>query len=116
MSAALKRIRAAVATRTEGSCEACGSWIGEGGESGHLDHFWGRGKGRPRESERNCWLLCVPCDADRTTNTPSAEYWLTRFARHARDFGYAGELARAESRLVFVKVRAELAAPRVVTP
>lgn len=103
MSAALKKIRAAVCLRAAGACESCGAWVGENGEVGHLDHFWGRGKGR--ESEATCWLLCVKCDDDKTNNRPGSAFWLEMFATHCVDRGLAAEYERAIARLEFVTAR-----------
>ncbi len=110
MSAATRKIYEAVARRADGRCECgCGRWL----IAPQMDHALSR---RVRESVQNCWMLEALCHQEKTDSNPSAAAWLTRFIAHCERHGYAGELARAESRLVFVKVRAELAAPRVVTP
>ena len=105
MSAALKRIRIAVCKRAAGSCEACGVWVGLDGEDAHLDHRWGRGAGRPEESVQNCWLLCVACDAERTTNSPSAAYWWGRFVLHAQRYGFEAEALLADIKLETLKAK-----------
>lgn len=103
-----QKLRAAVCRRAEGKCEQCKAWVGENGESGHLDHFFGRAKAA--ESVETCWLLCVRCDHNKTNNSPRAEEWLRAFARHCRRHGFTAEAERAESRLVFVRARAGVAA------
>ena len=102
MSAALRKIRAAVCLRAAGACESCGAWVGENGESGHLDHARGRARSETVES---CWLLCVPCDDERTHNRPTSAHWLRLFAAHCADYGFAAEHERALARLQFVTAR-----------
>lgn len=95
MSATTKKIRAAVFARAKGKCEcSCGRSLGE---SGHLDHFFGRAK--MVESERTTWALCLFCDHHKTINKPSASFWLRRFRVHAKKHGFTGELERAEAKL-----------------
>lgn len=100
------RTRAAVCRRAGGSCEACGRWVGVAGESGHLDHFFGRAK--VPESVSNCWLLCVPCDNARTNSKPSAGHWLERFIAHCKlhDLTAEAELARTKFNTLGAKGRA----------
>ncbi len=111
MSAATRKIYDAVARRADGQCECgCSRFLCGDGE---LDHALSR---RVPQTIQNCWLLKRECHDNFTNNRPDGAARLVAFIAHCRKHGYAGELARAESRLVFVKVRAELAAPRVVTP
>ena len=104
MSAATARLRAHVFLRAEDKCESCGRYIDFA--SGRMDHFFGRAKAA--QSLSNCWALCVDCDSRKTVNAPSAEWWLGQFILHAIRHGYTSEQLRAESRLVFVQVRAGL--------
>ncbi len=94
MSAATKKLRAAVCRRADGACEHCGQWVGLNGEGGELDHFHSR---RVEESLETCWLLCVACDSRKTENKPSATYWLGAFIEHCGKYGFA--ISRAEARL-----------------
>ncbi len=97
MSAARKKLRALVFTRAKGRCECgCGRPLGE---NGHWDHFFGRGAGRPPESERTTWALSFFCDTHRTINKPSAAFWLRRFRVHCQKHGFTGELELADARL-----------------
>ena len=109
MTAATRRIRAAVCVRADGRCEnpRCAVWVGFDVESGEMDHAASR---RVAQSVENCWLLCRVCHRKRTDNTPSAAHWLELFATHARRYGYSSEVARVESRLAFVTTRALLGA------
>lgn len=105
MGAATKKLRAEVFARAKGKCECgCGRHLGE---SGHLDHFFGRGKAA--ESISNCWGLCLFCDHHKTINKPSARFWLQRFRVHCKRYGFTAELERAESKLA-VLVQKGLAA------
>lgn len=94
-------IRAAVVIRAKDACEVCGS----GGQWLELDHFFGRGRGRPAQSARNTWLLCATCHRAKTLNRPSASIWLLHFKAHCAVHGYEKELATAESRLAFIIAR-----------
>ena len=97
MSKHTKRVRAEVAARAEGNCEACSAWVGLDGESGHLDHFFGRAKAE--ESVSTCWLLCGACDTHKTLNKPTAVFWLVAFISHAEKHSYAAELEMAHAKL-----------------
>ncbi len=95
------KLRAAVKDRAECRCEACGRWLGDGGE---IDHFWGRAK--VKESVENCWLLCGadtldwrPCHRQKTDNHPSAAYWVLVFQGHCNIYHYEAEQHRCEVRL-----------------
>lgn len=88
-----RQIRAAVMARSDGLCEACYKWAGE---ALHLDHARGR---RNAESLESCWALCPICDHLKTTNDPSARKWVERFMAHCFVYGYAAEVALAETRL-----------------
>lgn len=98
-----KNIRAEVFRRARGNCEACGAWVGEDGEQGHLDHFFGRAK--VQESASNCWGLCVACDDSKTNNRPAASYWLARFAVHATRYGYLTEAQLADTKLETLRAK-----------
>lgn len=91
-----KKLRAAVVKRAGGHCENCCAFAGE---AGHADHFWGRAK--VPEALSNVWLLCPKCDHEKTTNTPSRQVWLERFAIHCALYGY-----QAEVKLALVKLEA----------
>lgn len=94
MSAAIKALRAAVFARAGGFCESCGI---AHGESGHLDHFFGRAKAP--ETIENCWALCLKCDHEKTTNDPSSAAWCDRFYLHAVKHGYHEAAERAVQKL-----------------
>jgi len=97
-TAAFRGLRRAVFRRAESRCECgCRTYIDEA--SGHLDHFFGRGAGRPPESVSNCWALSVRCDHQKTCSEPSAAEWLARFQEHAERYGYTDERERANARL-----------------
>lgn len=101
-TAAFKRLRRAVFVRSMGACEHCrAAVIEESGffNSGHLDHFWGRGAGRPAESVENCWFLCMKCDHEKTTNKPSNSTWLERFRAHCTAHTFTSQLEPIEARL-----------------
>jgi hypothetical protein len=86
-----KLIRSVVMARAGGLCEHCeqrtGSWPLE------MDHFFGRI--RVRQSERNCWALCLECHRNKTRNEPSAAFWFQEFAAHAEDHGFTEEAGQA---------------------
>jgi hypothetical protein len=97
-----REVRAAVFERAAGMCECgCGHPLGE---SGHLDHFFGR-RNAP-ETTATCWALRDVCDLRKTRNEPSAAQWLRLFMEHAEKHGYIEERTRAENRLFFVTTRA----------
>ncbi len=95
-----REVRAEVFSRAKGKCEACRRPIGE---SGHLDHFWGRAKAPTHP--RTCWALCLRCDDDKTHNRPSALNWLRRFYVHARLHGYADMCDRSAARALVLKAK-----------
>lgn len=73
-------------------------------------HLFGRGKGRPLESERNCVGLCRPChELMQGPQTPfvAAESW--RWAgQHLEELGFGEEAAMCWARMRKVQVRAEV--------
>jgi len=85
-----REVRAQVFERARGKCEACKRQLGE---SGHLDHMFGRAKA-PTAVD-TCWALCLKCDDDKTHNRPSAIHWLRLFWVHCRVWGYEGPAERA---------------------
>lgn len=95
-----KKIYAAVSKRAAGSCEGC---FGALGESGHLDHFFGR-KHAP-ETVDNCWMLCLSCDDNKTNNRPSAIFWLEQFVAHCALRGYAVAAERAGAKLAVQQLK-----------
>lgn len=95
-----KSVRAAVFARAKGKCEACCRPLGE---SGHLDHFWGRAKA-PTNVE-TCWALCLRCDYEKTNNRPSAINWLRRYWVHCRRYVYPEQCERAEARAEVLKAK-----------
>ena len=104
MSAATRKLHDAVFKRADNHCECgCGRWLGDAGE---MDHQAGRARAPQKLS--NCWALHRDCHARKTGSDVAI---LEAFIRHCRRWNYETELARAESRLIFVKTRAELAAP-----
>jgi hypothetical protein len=105
VSATFNAIRRACAARAEGSCEACGVWVGLQAEEGHADHFSGRGAGRPEAAVSNVWILCPPCDVAKTESKPNAAHWLQKFIKHAEKHGYAAEAERAGARLLVLKAK-----------
>lgn len=97
-----KDVRRAVFERENGACACgCGKSITE--ETGHLDHAFGRAKAD--EAVSNCWFLHPSCDHAKTTNSPSASYWLVRFVRHAAKHGYKSEEDRALTKLEALAVK-----------
>lgn len=100
-------IRAAVMSRANGRCEACGLEQTFGTDL-QMDHFWGRGKAR--QTVENCWAIGRYCHSQKTDNHPSAEHWLHRFAEHARKHHYWKEVTRANERMHFVLMRKHLGA------
>lgn len=91
MSRKTQKLRALVFARAKGLCECgCGRALGE---SGHMDHAFGRA--RAPESLATCWALALQCDDDRTNNRPSAAYWCDRFYVHAIKHGFHEEAHRA---------------------
>ncbi len=105
MSAATKRLRAAVFKRADNKCEACGCFIDE--ETGRLDHFFGRAK--VPQAEANCWALCLECDTSKTVNQPSATYWLVAFLAHAVDHNFEAEAERAGAKLQTLQAKGRAA-------
>lgn len=121
-------IRTAVFLRAGGACECgCGEQVRDdrkGGRCfpearGEVDHFFGRGAGRPPESEQTCWVLRPACHREKTLNRPDAATWLRKFIAHCdRRIALGGtsfcEAANAASRrLTFVETRSNLpASPR----
>lgn len=73
-------IRMVVMARSGGFCEACGFAPEAFGLPLEMDHFYGRV--RVRQSADTVWMLCSPCHRRKTANTPSADYWRAKFARH----------------------------------
>ena len=102
MSAATRRIYEAVARRADGACECCGRALGE---QAQLDHALSR---RVRESAQNCWMIHRECHENFTANRPDGMARFHKFIAHCIKYGFTGEQLRAESRLVFVTVRAGL--------
>lgn len=77
---------------------------------GEMDHFWGRGKGRPPESLETCWFLRPACHLAKTRNQPDAATWFRRFILHCERHAYAGQREAAWKRLSFVETRSMLGA------
>ena len=98
-------IRDAAIKRGEWCCEACGNMFGVNLRPAQLDHFFGRGKAA--QSIQNCWALCPNCHRAKTDNKPSAEFWLERFAVHARKHGYMAEVLRCQARLDSLRLMKE---------
>jgi hypothetical protein len=75
-------IHGLVVVRAQGKCEACQRPFHLAGPP-HLDHWLGgRGRRREEQSAETCWLLCTPCDALRTANSPTAAFWNGRRREH----------------------------------
>lgn len=89
-----KKLRALVFARANGLCE-CGCERALG-DSGHLDHFFGRAKA-PATVE-NCWALSLACDDAKTNNKPSAVMWCDRFYLHSILHGHHEAAERAAAR------------------
>jgi 5-methylcytosine-specific restriction endonuclease McrA len=87
-------LRREVFARAAGKCEACCKPLGD---SGQMDHQWGRAKAP--QSASNCWALCLPCHDGKTNNRPAAAFWIRRFQVHCRKYGFTVELSRADARL-----------------
>lgn len=97
MTSGRKSIRHAIFLRCRYACEHCGLSVTE--ESGHMDHFWGRGAGRPAESTSTTWFLCQRCDQNKTVNRPSNTVWLERYRAHCIRHDLTEELERIEARI-----------------
>lgn len=95
-----------VEARADGRCECGCGLVFTSMHPPELDHFWGRGKGP--QSASNTWMLTSLCHKAKTSNRPSAAYWLRLFIHHATKHNYVNEIARAGNRLNFVEARAEL--------
>lgn len=93
-----RSIKAQIALRSRGRCEACGKRLPK--SEAQDDHFFG-GSGRrlAMESVETCWHLCVPCHRDKTENRPSAEHWLEKFVAHCEKHGYAQAAEEARKRI-----------------
>lgn len=91
-------IWSACAQRAGGKCEACGAAPTVFAPL-EMDHFFGRGKGRPLQSVANCWLLCRPCHRMKTDNRPGGRHWFERFEKHAQLHGYQREAQEARKHL-----------------
>lgn len=104
-----RALRWAVWQRSEGRCE-CGckrriSWAGS--FKFNMDHFLGRGQGRPSQSPENTWALSGDCDVAKTTNKPSRKHWLRVFLLHLEQHGFgSSETAKG--------IRDELAAEELL--
>lgn len=123
-------IREACLKRAAGKCECgCGQYLGPAvGDPAYmmlttmpeLDHFFGRGRGRPPQSVETCWILRADCHREKTNNRPDVATWLRRFLAHldSQNSGsYLSIRAYAENRLAFVETRSALpAAPRAWRP
>lgn len=83
---------------------------------GEMDHFWGRGKGRPPESLETCWFLRPACHLAKTRNQPDAATWCRKFMDHCRSHGYAKMADKAHDRMMFVETRSMLGAGLRGTP
>jgi 5-methylcytosine-specific restriction endonuclease McrA len=94
-------IRDAVMNRAGLFCEGCASMPLYANPL-TLDHFFGRV--RVKQSERNCWALCLACHRQKTNNNPSAERWLERFITHAEAHGYREEAGMATRRLASLEL------------
>lgn len=99
-----RRIRREVFARAHDTCEVeeCSSPATE------MDHFFGRGK--EKQSTKNCWALCSPHHRMKTDNDPNPSWWLIEFVGHTRTHGYRQEEARAYKKLQFRQAQRALAA------
>jgi hypothetical protein len=77
-----------VEKRAGGSCEACGVSFNPT-DPPELDHALGRGK--KRQSVRNCWLIHRGCHRSRHAGKPSREWWLERWSDHCAKHGFLPE-------------------------
>ena len=71
--------------RAGGKCECgCGRPLGTDLD-GHpeMDHFFGRGAGRPAESVYVCWMLRRECHRRKHGARPDAMTWARKFKAHA---------------------------------
>lgn len=101
MTAAMKKLRAAVFERADGICECgCRQPLRD---SGQLDHQFGRAK--VEGAIDNCWALTVQCHDDKTNNRPNAAHWLRRFMVHAGKYDYQTSLLRAVLKLSALKAK-----------
>lgn len=130
-------IREACLKRAAGKCECgCGQYLGPAvGDPAYmmlttmpeLDHFFGRGRGRPPQSVETCWILRADCHREKTNNRPDAATWLRKFITHCeRQMATTDDLERgqalyfalceARKRLAFVETRSRLPAAPRTTP
>lgn len=98
------RIRAEVFARADGRCEHCSFALDNNGP-GEMDHFFGRGK--ERQTVRNCWALCRLCHRRKTNNWPDAALWLRAFFNHAHRLEFWTEAAKARARLESISLMNE---------
>lgn len=89
-------LRARVLRRDRQQCTADVATFGPHSGAIHMDHQWGRGKGRPPESIENCRALCEGHDRMKTDGDPTRIAWLEDFRRHAAGHGYRAEVAKVD--------------------
>lgn len=89
-------IREAVMRRADGFCEDCGL-AGSDGNPLTLDHFFGRV--RQKQSEANCWALCLRCHRAKTEYRPDAASWFRAFIVHCVRRGFTAQARLAQDRL-----------------
>lgn len=83
-------VRALVANRALGYCEACRTFHGDALQ---MDHFWGRAR---EESVQSCWMLCAECHRDKTENRPSRGAWLGGFSLHCEAMNYGEQFDKID--------------------
>lgn len=90
-------IRTAVLWRDGDRCVICDRTAEQAGQPLQMDHFWP--KGRTPQSVETCWTLCAYDHSSKTRNSPSAAWWLEKFAIHARQHHYHRQERRARDRI-----------------
>lgn len=83
------RIRGELIGRAMGVCECgCGMWFTSLNPA-EMDHFLGgTGRRKQRQSVGSCWMLRRDCHLMKTSLSPSAAFWNSRFAAHAAHYNY----------------------------
>lgn len=111
----MREIRRALARRSR----SIGDWLGEvpcercrAAIMADPHHLFGRGKGRPLESERNCVGLCRRC-REWMQNPPAPEASVENWdwaGRHLEALGFGEEAAIAWAKAAKYRARIEIAA------
>lgn len=78
--------------RAKGHCECgCGTVFGAGEATATMDHFFGCGEGRTKETAKTCWMLTRKCHRKKTDERPSRVHWRDLYIAHCERCGYVEE-------------------------